>query len=169
MIVMPPTPVADPITLFLNLLTNLHWLHKSTSLLFRMPLTAITPYLLIPYLVSNTKLSPKLLSGQEEPHEKNAAQTLSQEVTGPSVTPAALDLHSPEYTLNRELTWLEFNKRILSEAADARKPLLERVFFLAVIHSNLAEFYMKRIGGLKQQVGAGVKQLSIDDHRAVAE
>ncbi len=94
--------------------------------------------------------------------KKTAAQTLSEEITGPSVTPPALDLHSSEYYLNRELTWLEFNRRILSEAADARNPLLERVFFLAVVHSNLDEFYMKRIGGLKQQVGAGVKQLSID-------
>jgi len=92
--------------------------------------------------------------------KKTAAQTLSQEVTDPSLTPAALDLHSPEYTLNRKLSWLEFNKRILSKAADARNPLLERVFFLTVVHSNLDEFYMKHIGGLKQQVGAGAKLLS---------
>jgi len=79
-----------------------------------------------------------------------------------AAVPAKFDLHSPEYYLNRELTWLEFNKRVLSEAADVRNPLLERVFFLAVVHSNLDEFFMKRIGGLKQQVGAGVKELTID-------
>jgi len=72
------------------------------------------------------------------------------------------DLNSPELYLNRELTWLEFNKRVLSEAMDIRTPLLARVFFFSVVGSNLDEFYMKRIGGLKQQVGAGVKTLSVD-------
>ena len=72
------------------------------------------------------------------------------------------DLSSPEWYLNRELTWLEFNRRVLNEARDERTPLLERVMFLAIIGSNLDEFFMKRIGGLKQQVGAGLKKLSID-------
>ncbi|WP_409070269.1 polyphosphate kinase 1 [Desulfobulbus sp.] len=72
------------------------------------------------------------------------------------------DLSSPEWYLNRELTWLEFNRRVFNESADVRNPLLERVFFLAVIGSNLDEFFMKRIGGLKQQVGAGLKLLSQD-------
>ncbi|MFW2366335.1 MAG: RNA degradosome polyphosphate kinase, partial [Desulforhopalus sp.] len=77
------------------------------------------------------------------------------------ITPE-FDLKSSEYYLNRELTWLEFNKRVLHEAQDERNPLLERVFFLAVVGSNLDEFFMKRIGGLKQQVGASVKSLSVD-------
>ncbi len=72
------------------------------------------------------------------------------------------DLHSPEWYLNRELSWLEFNKRVLHEGQDPRNPLLERVFFLAVVGSNLDEFFMKRIGGLKQMVGASVKTPSID-------
>lgn len=72
------------------------------------------------------------------------------------------DLKSPEWYLNRELTWLEFNTRVLHEGQDERNPLLERVFFLAVVGSNLDEFFMKRIGGLKQQVGASVKKLSVD-------
>ncbi len=75
---------------------------------------------------------------------------------------AEFNLSSPEWYLNRELTWLEFNKRVLHEAKDKRNPLLERVFFLAVLGSNLDEFFMKRIGGLKQQVGAGVTALSVD-------
>ncbi len=74
----------------------------------------------------------------------------------------AFDLQSSEWYLNRELTWLEFNKRVLHEGQDQRNPLLERVFFLAVVGSNLDEFFMKRIGGLKQQVGASVRKLSID-------
>ncbi|MDR2550980.1 MAG: polyphosphate kinase 1 [Desulfobulbus sp.] len=72
------------------------------------------------------------------------------------------DLSSPEWYLNRELTWLEFNRRVFNESTDVRNPLLERVFFLAVIGSNLDEFFMKRIGGLKQQIGAGLKLLSQD-------
>lgn len=73
-----------------------------------------------------------------------------------------LDLSAPEYYLNRELTWLAFNRRVLHEAQDPRTPLLERVKFAAIVSSNLDEFYMKRIGGLKQQVGAGLQTLSVD-------
>src|SRR5258705_1017095 len=65
------------------------------------------------------------------------------------------DLSSHDLFLNRELTWLAFNRRVLHEAADTRNPLLERVKFLAITASNLDEFFMKRIGGLKQQVVAG--------------
>ena len=80
----------------------------------------------------------------------------------PSKGDKVFDLTSPEWYLNRELTWLEFNRRVFNESKDTRNPLLERVFFLSVIGSNLDEFFMKRIGGLKQQVGAGLKLLSID-------
>lgn len=72
------------------------------------------------------------------------------------------DLSSPQWYLNRELTWLEFNRRVLHEGQDERTPLLERVKFLAIVGSNLDEFFMKRIGGLKQQVGAGVRSLTVD-------
>jgi len=72
------------------------------------------------------------------------------------------DLDSPEWYLNRELTWLAFNRRVLHEAQDERVPLLERVKFLAIVSSNLDEFFMKRIGGLKQQAGAGVRELTVD-------
>jgi len=75
---------------------------------------------------------------------------------------APIDLRAPELYLNRELTWLNFNRRVLHEAQDPRTPLLERVKFLAIVNSNLDEFFMKRIGGLKQQVGAGVKNLTVD-------
>ncbi|MEC9372671.1 MAG: polyphosphate kinase 1, partial [Planctomycetota bacterium] len=58
--------------------------------------------------------------------------------------------------LNRELSWLEFNRRVLRLATDERTPLLERVKFLAIFSSNLDEFVQKRVGGLKRQVEAGV-------------
>jgi len=76
--------------------------------------------------------------------------------------PPLFALEDPQWYLNRELTWLAFNRRVLHEGQDDRVPLLERVFFLAVVSSNLDEFFMKRVGGLKQQVGAGVKELSVD-------
>src|SRR5271170_1508833 len=74
--------------------------------------------------------------------------------------------------LNRELTWLAFNRRVLAEAEDDRNPLLERLKFLAITASNLDEFFMKRIGGLKQQVAAGVHELTVDGrtpHQQIAE
>ena len=72
------------------------------------------------------------------------------------------DLDRPELYLNRELTWLSFNSRVLGLAEDDRTPLLERLFFLSIVSSNLDEFFMKRIGGLKQQLEAGVTGLSPD-------
>ncbi len=72
------------------------------------------------------------------------------------------DLSRPEYYLNRELTWLNFNFRVLHEAEDPRTPLLERLKFLSIVGSNLDEFFMKRIGGLKQQVEAGITRRTID-------
>jgi polyphosphate kinase len=82
------------------------------------------------------------------------------------VRPATMPAPEPvEFRyLNRELTWLAFNRRVLAEAADERNPLLERVKFLAITASNLDEFFMKRIGGLKQQVAAGVHELTVDGH-----
>lgn len=76
--------------------------------------------------------------------------------------PRVFDLDSSEWYLNRELTWLTFNKRVLAEGRDDRVPLLDRVFYIAVVGSNLDEFFMKRIGGLKQQVGAGVQKKTVD-------
>ncbi len=72
------------------------------------------------------------------------------------------DLDDPALYLNRELTWLAFNRRVLHEADDPRTPLLERIKFLAIVSSNLDEFFMKRIGGLKQQIAAGVHSPTVD-------
>ena len=64
--------------------------------------------------------------------------------------------------LNRELSWLEFNRRVLREAEDASNPLLERLKFIAIFDSNLDEFFMKRVGGLKQQLASNVRELPPD-------
>ena len=84
----------------------------------------------------------------------------------PLSAPPDFDLYDSEWYLNRELTWLSFNRRVLHEAEDERTPLLERLKFIAIVSGNLDEFFMKRIGGLKQQIGAGMRELSLDGRTA---
>lgn len=73
-----------------------------------------------------------------------------------------INLTHPKWYLNRELTWLSFNSRVLHEATDERNPLLERLKFVAIVSSNLDEFFMKRVGGLKLQVSARLRALTVD-------
>jgi polyphosphate kinase len=74
-------------------------------------------------------------------------------VPSPAPSPA---LDDPALYINRELSWLEFNRRVLEEACDPQVPLLERLKFLAIFGSNLDEFFMVRVGGLQQKVHAGI-------------
>ena len=80
----------------------------------------------------------------------------------PKKNSAAINLSDPQYYINRELSWLKFNDRVLHEACDPRTPLLERLKFLAIFSSNLDEFFMVRVAGLKQQVEATVNLLTAD-------
>jgi polyphosphate kinase len=72
------------------------------------------------------------------------------------------DLADPKLYVNRELSLLEFQARVLEEAVDEGNPLLERAKFLAIVGSNMDEFFMVRVGGLKMQIDAGVVDFSID-------
>jgi len=73
-----------------------------------------------------------------------------------------INLDDAQYYFNRELSWLEFNNRVLHEALDERTPLLERLKFLAIFSNNLDEFFMVRVAGLKKQVEAKVNKLTPD-------
>src|SRR5258706_16358681 len=79
-----------------------------------------------------------------------------------TITTPSAELGQPELYINRELSWIEFNRRVLEEAEDSRHPLLERVKFLSIFDTNLDEFIMIRLSGLKDQIAAHVTTLSPD-------
>src|SRR3954451_14096975 len=80
------------------------------------------------------------------------------DVTSPPESPPSPDLKDPGLFFNRETSWMEFNDRVLQLAEDPAVPLLERLKFLAIVSSNLDEFFMVRVAGLHDQIDAGIEK-----------
>ncbi len=80
----------------------------------------------------------------------------------PNEAPAKSDFSDPKNFINRELSWLEFNRRVLEEAQDPSQPLLERVKFLGIVSSNLDEFFEIRVAGIKQQIASETSDVGPD-------
>src|SRR5437879_6482341 len=98
--------------------------------------------------------------------EAQATARTEEEISTIAVQPAQQTAHErfgePKNFINRELSWLEFNRRVLEEAQDQRQPLIERVKFLTIVSSNLDEFFEIRVAGIKQQIESQTSELGPD-------
>ena len=104
--------------------------------------------------------------GELDPDEPKVVSGVATPVTMPSWAAShrspTMTLESPELYINRELSLLEFQKRVLEQAQDLENPLLERVKFLSIVSSNLDEFFMVRVAGLQRQAASGSQEASVD-------
>ncbi|MDE2879626.1 polyphosphate kinase 1 [Candidatus Palauibacter soopunensis] len=100
-------------------------------------------------------------SGLEIGHRVKGVPILPR-AAAPKPVPEGAKPSHPSLYFNAELSWLDFNWRVLYQAMDERTPLLERLRFLAITENNLDEFVMKQVGGLKRVLGAGVVKPSLD-------
>ncbi len=90
------------------------------------------------------------------------SETAETQIIQPDPIQNILSVDNPRYLFNRELSWLEFNKRVLEKGLDEKTPLLERLKFLSIFSNNLDEFFMIRVSGLKERVSEGIFELSPD-------
>ena len=112
------------------------------------------------------------MASKSHPNAPSATESKVDSSLASELPPASQDgaaLNSPDLYINRELSLLEFQCRVLEEAADADNPLLERVKFLAILGSNLDEFFMVRVAGLMKQVASGRAEVGRDGRPAAAQ
>ncbi len=105
---------------------------------------------------------PEEISRRPKKRSRIARSALHPRVESDEHSPAGPLNLDPSLYINRELSWLAFNQRVLEEARDQRHPLLERVKFLSIVSSNLDEFFMIRVAGIKEQVLADIVEYSPD-------
>src|SRR5438128_3691306 len=98
---------------------------------------------------------------QSTPSSPGAATNIIRLPDAPAESPHK-KFSAPENFINRELSWLEFNRRVLEEAQDATQPLMERVKFLTIFSSNLDEFFEIRVAGIKQQIESETSDVGPD-------
>src|SRR5436305_14514941 len=96
--------------------------------------------------------------------ESSSAEAARNIIALPAVTeaPPVNRFSAPGNFINRELSWLEFNRRVLEEAQDSTQPLIERVKFLCIFSSNLDEFFEIRVAGIKQQIESETSDVGPD-------
>src|SRR5438045_8962087 len=116
-------------------------------------------------------ISPEAVAERRQHPERRTRRTTAKPslrvLPARDIDPA--DLKNPALYINRELSWLEFNERVLAQARDTSHPLLERVKFLAITGTNLDEFFMIRVSTTLKKLREGIEAVAPDGYNTAAQ